>query len=347
MCLFYDRVFLHDYFGVFICVDSKGSYDSFQGLDEALLRYSWSVAGGLDEETKTYFRTATNSPFEGFVLKGVAQGLGFNTGRFSPTFVIQFAKEFSSFLHDTHELFNDQVLSFCQTSENPYLPSARLEGGVKVDLRCADAENEASLSQSVQNNKHACLFEQEYHKLPLISDSEEDLVRWDRAKDLLTTALLLAAIPSRVPTIGKITGEQILEIREKLKDSLPPFRKAMLNSAWEIAKAAREASLAEVESLARLYYSTQIEPSLTEIEGKLKSENARLRHKLLERGIDKTVLLAKAIDPTEPLSKWELLGSGLKSLLDVDETNKHKHEIKSPYEFLIKLPSVVRNLSSE
>src|SRR6266404_394071 len=123
MCLFYDRVFLHDYFGVFICVDTKESYNHFQSGDEKLLEYSWSIAGGLDEETKAYFRKASSSPFEGFVLKGVAQGLGFDTGRFSPSFVIKYAKEYASFLQDTHVLFTEQVLAFCQTERNPYLPS--------------------------------------------------------------------------------------------------------------------------------------------------------------------------------------------------------------------------------
>ena len=74
----------------------------------------------------------------------------------------------------------------------------------------------------------------------------------------------------------------------------------------------------------------------------MESENDKLMRKLLERGVDKTVLLAKALDPTEPYSKWELLASGIKSLLDIDNATQEKAKITSPYEFLVRLPQVLR-----
>lgn len=346
LCLFYDRVFLHDYFGIFICVENQDYYDNFQTTSKKRIDFTWRIAGGFDLQTKAYLQGAFDTDFDNVVLKGVAQGLGCATGKFSPTFVLDFAKTYADFLRTNRVLFFEDVMCFCQTLRNPFHPAHRLEGAVKLDLRCSEKENFDSLSKAVLNNKYACLFEQEYHEIPLVSDSEEDLIRWDRTKDLLTTALLLTAIPSRVPTISDVPAEEILEAREKLRDLLPPFHSSILKAAWEIAKASRETSKKEAMELGRLYYETHIEPSIFEIESKIKSENKKVFRRLIERGVDKTVLVAKGLDPTESFSKWDLIGSGLKSLLDIDSSWQSKVEIKSPYEFLIRLPSIVRRKSN-
>lgn len=339
LCLFYDRLFLHDYFGIFICLDN---YSHLQGSSDAELDGVWAVAGGLDSETKAYLRRASKTKFDGIVLKGVAQGLGCSTGPFSPAFLISFAHDYAAFLRHAQPFFEEGVMAMCQSRNNPFHPTYRLEGGVKLSQDCTDEQNAESLRLSVQNNKRACLFEQKHHELPLISDSEEDQIRWDRTKDLLATALLLATVPVHVPTISEAPAERVLQAREQLRDLLPPFRSVILKATWEIGQACRESSMEEALSLARLYAETQIEPVAREIAKKLKAEDTKLRHKLLKAGIDKTILLAKAVDPTEPLSKWDLVGSGLKSLLDVDESRQIKHELNSPYEFLVRLPAALR-----
>lgn len=342
LCLFYDRLFLHDYFGIFACV-LKDTYPHLQDRNPAALDMGWVIARGLESETKEHLRGACETEFDSIVLKGVAQGLGCSTGSFSPSFVIEFARQYAAFLRDTQPLFAENVMALCQSRENPFHPIHRLEGGVRLRIDFTDEQNIRSIKLSVENNKRACVFEQEKHKLPLISDSEEDQIRWDRAKDLLTTALLLATLPVRVPTILAVPAEEIVAAREKLKDLLPPFRSAILKATWEIGQACRESSMDEALSLARLYAETQIAPAVHEVERKLKSEDRGLKHKLLKEGIDTTMLMAKAVDPTEPFSKWDLLGSGLKSLLDIDETRQIKHELRSPYEFLVHLPTALRN----
>src|SRR5689334_15673016 len=82
LCLFYDRLFLHDYFGIFNCLDR---YSHLQGSTDAEMDVLWAIAGGLDSETKHHFRKACHTHFDALVLKGVAQGLGCSTGAFSPT----------------------------------------------------------------------------------------------------------------------------------------------------------------------------------------------------------------------------------------------------------------------
>lgn len=254
LCLFYDRLLIHDYFGIFICIDNKATYDRLQLNDEKEIKFLWDMAGGLDRESKAYLKSACASEFDALVLKGVAQGLGCQTGKFSPRFVIKFAKQYTAFLRENRDLFFSEVLSLSQSLKNPHHPAHILEGGVKLDISCSDKENEESLSKSVLNNQRGCLFLQEYYKLPLVSDSEIDMLRWDREKDLLTTALALSAISARVPTIADVPASDILAAREELRDFLPPFRTSMLEAAWEIAKASREASMPEVLQLAKLYY---------------------------------------------------------------------------------------------
>lgn len=344
LCLFYDRLLIHDYFGIFGCLLDKATYEHLQSDDEREIKFFWDMAGGLDEESKTYLKSAGRSGFDALVLKGVAQGLGCRTGKFSPTFVIKFAERYATFLRENRDLFFSDVLGLSQNLNNPHHPAHLLEGGARLDISCSDKQNTESLSKSILNNKMGCLFLQEHYKLPLVSDSEADMLRWDRQKDLLATALSLSAVSARVPTIADVPAADILAAREKLRDFLPPFRTAMLEAAWEIAKASRETSMSEVVKLAQLYYETRIEPTVNEIERKIALENSKLFRKLLERFIDKTALVAKSIDPTEKFSKWDLIASGLKSLLDIDSSRQTKTEIRGPYEFLVRLPKELRQM---
>ena len=304
---------------------------------------SWLTGSRLPENAMKDFGTLHEDAFDGYVLKGVLQGLSYPRKPYHPSVVVRFAKEYSSFLKAAKPFIAANVLAMCESSKNPHHPKNVCYGeSIILDTNCSIEDSIDSLAAAQENNKRACMFDQDYFQLPLVSDSQEDLVRWDRAKDLLATAILLAALPSRVPTIADQPAEVILEARERLNSTLPAFRQALLKGAWEVAKATRSSDRDEVMAAAKLYYETQIEPVLRDIEGDLNTENARLRRSLLEKGVDKTVLVAKAIDPTEPYSKWELLGSGLKSLLDIDESTAKKEQIRSPYEFLIRLPHVFR-----
>lgn len=342
LCLFYDRVFLHDYFGIFAAVE-KDSIPSSDSTNPSLLKFNWDIARGLTPEHLLYFISAEKNEFDALILKGVAQGLGFHTGNFSPSFVIQFARSYGRFLRQNYNLFTENVLCLCQTSNNPFHPIHNLEGGVKLKLDASEKENLESLNQARLNNVKACIFEESYHRLPLISDEESSIRRWDRDVELLTMALLEAAIPSMVPTIQDVPADEILQARERLKDYLPPFRLALKNAAWDIAAAARSATRKEMLELGNLYFHTKIEPTIKQIEMKLAAEDKRLKRKLLERGIDTTVLLAKAVDPTERFSKWDLFGSGLKSLLDIDNSLQIRKETQSSYEYLVRLPRLLRS----
>ncbi len=301
----------------------------------------------MSAEHLRYFAGAATNLFDATVLKGVAQGLGCQSGNFTPTFVVHFAGSVANFLRQSLPLFHSDVLCFCQTLRNPWHPATRLEGGVRLNLAVSDQDNLASLEMSRKNNMRGCMFEQQYHSLPLVSDREEDVLRWDRDADLLMMALAETAITSVVPTISEVPPEEILTAREKLADLLPPFRLALTKAAWEIATAARGSSRKEVIDLGQLYFRTRIQPAVDEIESKLKSEDKKLKRKLLERGIDKTVLVAKALDPTEPLSKWDLVGSSLKSVLDVDASLQERAHIKSPYEFLVRVPRALRHTAAD
>jgi hypothetical protein len=97
-----------------------------------------------------------------------------------------------------------------------------------------------------------------------------------------------------------------------------------------------------VVRLAGLYYGTNIEPAVESMRSKLLSEEDKLLGRLVERGIDSTTLLVKALDPSEPYSKWELLGSGLKAALDIDRSRGVRRRVRGPYEYLVRLPRAVR-----
>lgn len=346
LCLFYDKLFIHDYFGLFGGLYEKSSYESMDRNDPKSIDFLWKTAAGLDEESQAYFRSAHENALDAYILKGVAQAFRFGPGVFSPSFVIKYAKQYSKFIRQNYPLISHGVLAMCESSHNPFHPAHNPTKDVNdssFDLRRSQMESLQALEAAKNHNKLACMHDQERFKLPLVSDSPEDTLRWDRSKDLLTTALILTAVPARVPAIADVPAETILEAREKLNSTLPVFRTAMLKAAWEIGSAARGSTMEEVKSLGRLYYETQITPAVEEIEHQIESEQRKLKQKLFTRGLDQAVLVAKALDPTDHFSKWELLGSGLKSLLDMEESKQNKVEIKSPYEYLIQLPLALKS----
>lgn len=328
LALYYDRIFLHDYFGL------------APGIDSFL--YGRNVG-------TEYLSSINESEYiDAYVLKGIWQTFERSGVRYNPSSIRTFSKKYSQFIKNNLELINSNVLCFCHSTRNPYSPlnpnNFMFSVGATITDDISEKETLASINQERELNKKSCLFEQDFHKLPLISDTEEDLVRWDRSADLLSTSIIMSAIPAAVPTLSDVPVAAILETREKLKEFLQLFRKAILQGAWEVAKIARNQSKQEIDEAARLYYETNIHPILDEVEDNLSRENDKLRKKLLERTIDKTVMAAKYMDPTEAQSKWDLVGSGLKSLLDIDASVQSKIVKRSPYEYLVRLPKALREI---
>ena len=341
LALFYDRVFLHDYFGIFICVDNPGSYRALQELSSVAHRITGEKAYRRIKNHRELQHLLEDDPFGFFIFKGVSEAFGYKTGNFNPAFLLEFITIYANFLHEYRELFFADILMFCHSSNNPHHPVNHARE-IKIQPGVSIRESELSFRKAVENNKLCCLFEQEYHELPLISDSDEDLLRWDRSKDLLTLSLAMQSIHARVPTIEDIPVEIIIEARDKLKDLLIPFRQSLLKAAWEIAKAAKTSKKEEIDALATLYYETQIEPSINDVVHKISTEKGALFRKLLSHSIDKTTLIAKALDPTETFSKWDLISSGLKTALSINEANVKMAHITSPYEYLAILPDYLR-----
>ena len=119
----------------------------------------------------------------------------------------------------------------------------------------------------------------------------------------------------------------------------------MLKVAWNISQAAKSGSKDEVVSTAKLYYHTHVEPIVEDLTNKLTNDNKSWFKKVLEKSVDKTMLIFKAIDPTETTSKWDLLGEGLKTIFQIDTAKKEREKIRSPYEYLIRLPRHLRKLN--
>ena len=346
LCLFYDKLFLHDYFGVYAAIYDSESYALIDRDDPEMVAVSWDYARQLNPETVALLRPVHRNALDSLVLKGVAQAFGFKTGRFGPTFLIRYAAQYAAFVRATAPLMHGGALAMCHTGKNPWSPVQGMRG-VNLDLGCVETESQRSFEIAKENNRRACLFEQEYHRLPLISDSSSDPLPWDRSENLLSAALAMCAIPAQVPTVGDVPPGLVLEARSTLEKELTAFRRTLVETAWELGQAARSSARDNVISLATLYYESRIEPVVADLAQQLRGEQTKLRRTFLERALDNSVLVAKALDPTEPYSKWELLASSTKSLLDVQESRDSKAKITSPFEYLIKLPEVMGRRGEE
>ncbi len=104
------------------------------------------------------------------------------------------------------------------------------------------------------------------------------------ASSIQASALAVQSLDLLLPDFASLTSYEILEVREKLKDQLTPFRAAMLALAPKVRSGIIEkAPLSQVFKEAKYIAETDVFPRLTELKRRIDLEQGMFWRKIIQK----------------------------------------------------------------
>lgn len=182
------------------------------------------------------------------------------------------------------------------------------------------------------------------HGLPYINDDPRmpmlgppEVVAKNDPK-LLSTILAVECVRLALPSVKPLeTAEQVQELRERTRDSVQPFRQAMVKFTKDMnAAIGSESSMDEVVAAAQFVVKTEVEPALDELRRKLADPSRSWTQRLLDLVGPATALITS----TAPLpARIALLLAGLIGPLRAEaQAQRAKAEVRrSGLSFLLRL----------
>lgn len=138
-------------------------------------------------------------------------------------------------------------------------------------LRCCGSEGYVPVTDSPDVSIPACYV---------------DKIETKRASYLQAGTTAMQSLDLLIPAFATLQPEEILEVRERLRNELEPFRLAMLSLAPKVRSGITDgSSLEEVRKEAKYIAETSILPALGELERRLSLENGVFWRRLLQTTI--------------------------------------------------------------
>ncbi len=103
-----------------------------------------------------------------------------------------------------------------------------------------------------------------------------------RFAKLQAASLAMQSLDIVIPVSTEITGEEILEVRYRLREQLIPFRRAMLSLAPSVRQGiSSDSSMEEVHKEARYIVETRVAPTIHDLRDRLSKEDGRFWRRLI------------------------------------------------------------------
>lgn len=158
------------------------------------------------------------------------------------------------------------------------------------------AKTYSSEYATIANIKATALIEAEKNNYNLIFEEQNEINKfWGKnslAKDL-SNIMAYNALNLVVPSIKIDSPDEILELREKMKDQLIPFRMSMRKLSRELKSSCKDAKdMGELYKEAKFIVETQVEPALEELKRRIRNDDNRFITKLFGKAINWIPFLA-------------------------------------------------------
>lgn len=138
-----------------------------------------------------------------------------------------------------------------------------------------------ALHESINSNI-VPLTDEYFSPIPANILGEIDTKRFSR---LQASSLAIHSMNFVIPPMNKICDEDILEVREKLKNELIPFRASMLSLCPIIRNGIESnAGIVELNREAKYIAETKVYPALSELQRRLEFENSKFWKRILFKG---------------------------------------------------------------
>jgi hypothetical protein len=167
-------------------------------------------------------------------------------------------------------------------------------------------------SEMLSNSKATALLNAEKLGYNLILEHDDDLNKyWNKvslAKNL-STVLAYECINIVVPSIKSSEPEDILELREKLKEQIIPFRMLMRKLSIDLrTMLGEDISIEKLKKESLFIIETKVQPALEELKRRIQLENNNFFNKLFGKVISWTPLLAQFYIAPSPERFFKIVG---------------------------------------
>ena len=136
----------------------------------------------------------------------------------------------------------------------------------------------------------------------------------------LTSILAEECVNIHLPRCNQVSPEEILEMRESLKDLLVPFRMSLQKLSKDLRTAIEaDADMNDIHREARFIAESQVEPAVFELKKKIEQANSKTFNKVFGKVFGWVPLIAKAYASPSPDNLFQLakrIGSDSGALLD-------------------------------
>ncbi|HFI1564134.1 TPA: hypothetical protein ACGPLG_002587 [Yersinia enterocolitica] len=161
-------------------------------------------------------------------------------------------------------------------------------------------------------------------ELILVSDNSEISVpllsNKVRSVKFLTSILAEECVKIAIPDCSSANPEEIFEIREKLKDTLVPFRMSLQKLSGDLRKSLEEdMAIEDIKGEAKFIVESQIQPAVFELQRSIEKSNSKLLNNVFGRILSWLPYVAKAYTMPTPdnlLAVAKKMGADSKSVFD-------------------------------
>ena len=190
----------------------------------------------------------------------------------------------------------------------------------------------------------------EENKLILVSDNSNISVPFlsENIKNvkLLTSILAQECVKIMIPDCRVATPQEILEIREKLNDTLIPFRLSLQKLSKDLRKALdSNVDIEQIHQEAKFIAESSIEPAVYELRRNIEKSDSKIFNKVFGKVLSWIPFIAKAYaipTPDNLLGVAKKIGADSNALLDaVDDISFARNQGLS---FLLKVEDEIHKL---
>jgi len=208
----------------------------------------------------------------------------------------------------------------------------------------SSTENSVNGPSWIAYPANSIIFSQKYN-IPLVNDHPELPMPFvsTNAKSnaqALSTYLALEAIKIVFPHLGALSPEEIVRVRESLKDDLIPFRMKMLALSKQLNEAiSSHSSIQEIQKEAKFIVDTTIRPEIENVKRAINDASKSWCTRLINLAANGIELLGNfaTINPLMVFAKvFARIGQELTEIRD-EQKNKNSLLIGSGLSYLIKL----------
>lgn len=263
--------------------------------------------------------------------------------------VDDFSLYYTRFFEDNRQLFKEGILNFGHVDDSAMTTDllqqmSHITETANREIRERGLTGSRVIDFERKANSLWCAAWSRCHHIPLAGEHARSMPRVSADVRTLSATLAFKALQLGLPSLQECSTHEILEVRDELKDYLSPFWRYMNRLSFQLSLLLREHESSRIEDInseAERVVQSLIVPDLEELRESIKVRKGRLFRRIFGRAMDVTTMVARIFDPTEVLSKWDLVDKVVHGVLEITESNLKKCDRDSALAYMLAIPKAI------